>query len=223
MPICTNCYLDKMEGEFSPRKNRKKTVASMCLNCRRDYGNKWYHQNKGKAKEIAKKTYIKNRDKNLKRHCKWYLKNKVVEKRKSLLSYYSTRESNINSVKQYQKSNKDKYQKTQQKWRKENSDYVKRRYKKWAKQNPDKIRGYYNQRQKHIHQATPKWADMDKINEIYKESARISEETGIPHHVDHIVPLVHPDVCGLHVHANLRVISATENCKKSNKYILNDI
>jgi hypothetical protein len=36
--------------------------------------------------------------------------------------------------------------------------------------------------------------------------------------VDHIVPLVHPRVCGLHCEHNLAVITETENLAKSNHY-----
>lgn len=43
--------------------------------------------------------------------------------------------------------------------------------------------------------------------------------TGVLHHVDHIVPLISPLVCGLHVGNNLRVIPAVENMRKSNKLI----
>lgn len=35
-------------------------------------------------------------------------------------------------------------------------------------------------------------------------------------HVDHVVPLVHPFVCGLHTHDNLRLITARDNGRKSN-------
>lgn len=67
-------------------------------------------------------------------------------------------------------------------------------------------------------QQTPGWADREKIAAIYIERERISKETGISHHVDHIVPLKGKNVCGLHVEYNLRIVPATENLKKANKH-----
>jgi hypothetical protein len=42
--------------------------------------------------------------------------------------------------------------------------------------------------------------------------------TGFGWHVDHIVPLISPVVCGLHWYRNIRVIPAKENMMKSNKH-----
>lgn len=66
--------------------------------------------------------------------------------------------------------------------------------------------------------ACPSWANYQRIGEIYLEAERISRETGVQHHVDHEVPLQHKLVCGLHVPANLRIITATENLSKNNRF-----
>lgn len=65
--------------------------------------------------------------------------------------------------------------------------------------------------------ARPRWADADAIAAIYAECARITRLTGIPHEVDHIVPLLGREVCGLHVEGNLRVVPRHVNRRKSNK------
>ena len=60
--------------------------------------------------------------------------------------------------------------------------------------------------------ATPPWADLERIKEIYK-----NRPDGC--HVDHIVPLVSPVVCGLHCEANLQYLPAKENMSKKNKLL----
>jgi 5-methylcytosine-specific restriction endonuclease McrA len=69
--------------------------------------------------------------------------------------------------------------------------------------------------------ATPSWltlSDLCRIKSIYIEAQELSKSSGKEWHVDHIVPLQHERVCGLHVPWNLQIITATENYAKSNKF-----
>jgi hypothetical protein len=58
---------------------------------------------------------------------------------------------------------------------------------------------------------TPKWADLNKIKEVY-----LNCPAG--YHVDHIVPLRGKLVSGLHVENNLQYLLAMDNIIKNNKF-----
>lgn len=66
--------------------------------------------------------------------------------------------------------------------------------------------------------ATPPWADLAAIRAVWAESRRLTAATGVQHSVDHVVPLVHPLVCGLHWHGNLAARPLVENIAKGNRW-----
>jgi hypothetical protein len=68
-----------------------------------------------------------------------------------------------------------------------------------------------------IRSAMPAWADPEAIKAVYVEAARLTAETGIPHEVDHTIPLLGENVSGLHVAENLRAIPRLDNRRKGNR------
>lgn len=65
---------------------------------------------------------------------------------------------------------------------------------------------------------TPQWADHEAIGQLYRKCYRLTYTTGIEHQVDHIYPLQGDRVSGLHVAENLRILTRSENARKSNSY-----
>jgi hypothetical protein len=64
--------------------------------------------------------------------------------------------------------------------------------------------------------AEPVWADQEMIRGVYRLAAAY-RKAGVDAHVDHVVPLQSPLVCGLHVQDNLIVLPASENRSKGNR------
>lgn len=102
-------------------------------------------------------------------------------------------------------------------WRDKNRDKVREHVIKWQRKNPHKV----NERRARKLKAIPPWQtedDKDLIKGVYQQAALLTKQTGIQHHVDHIIPLNGKAVCGLHVHDNLQVLDYRENLSKSNKF-----
>lgn len=85
---------------------------------------------------------------------------------------------------------------------------------------------YYNVltslRKRRHKNATPKWLTYKQkqdIKALYMQAMTLTRITTIRYVVDHIIPLISDEVCGLHVPWNLQVITQEENLKKSNKLI----
>lgn len=125
---------------------------------------------------------------------------------------------------EYAARNREAANKRAKEWYYNNYNYALERNKNnckiWRNKNPDKHCAKQSKRRANKLQATPKWLSESHLLQIqckYSLSKMLSKETGKLHHVDHIVPLKSEFVCGLHVPWNLRVITASENLRKSNR------
>jgi hypothetical protein len=102
-------------------------------------------------------------------------------------------------------------------WAKLNPDKARANKAKWKAENPQQSGLDRVRRAKAKHRVKLSKIERARIKEIYKKCAEISKATGIRHHVDHIIPLRSPLVCGLHVSWNLQIIPAAENLRKGNR------
>lgn len=66
--------------------------------------------------------------------------------------------------------------------------------------------------------STPLWVKRSDFNELARKKALETMAKGVPHVLDHIIPVTRPDVCGLTVPWNMHVITAKANAAKSNKW-----
>jgi hypothetical protein len=93
----------------------------------------------------------------------------------------------------------------------------------WKANNPASVASSSARRRASKAQRTPLWlteTDHAEMRLMYKLANQKTKETGVRWHVDHIIPLHGKNVSGLHVPQNLRVISASENLLKNNKWEL---
>lgn len=189
MKACTKCLYSKELTEFYNSKHRSDGKQSWCKDCTKTGAT--VAQQKDPE---ARREYLAN----------WRLKN--AERFKE-------------SKKEWAKNNVAKIEAAKVARLQRDPDYYKRYTRTYYKEHTGYMRKRSQEYRGLTKQATPSWADLEAINEMYKECSEISKQTGISHHVDHIIPLRGKLVCGLHVEANLRIIPAEENRKKSAKLI----
>jgi 5-methylcytosine-specific restriction endonuclease McrA len=102
-----------------------------------------------------------------------------------------------------------------------NRESAKKRMLEYQKANMHLFRASAAERRAAKRQASPLWLSEDDkwlLKEIYEVASLRSKLTKVNWHVDHIVPLKHDSVCGLHVPWNLQVITAAQNISKHNRF-----
>jgi 5-methylcytosine-specific restriction endonuclease McrA len=132
---------------------------------------------------------------------------------------YNKSEAGITAKQEYYKRNKEAVIARADARPLEEKQAYKRRYKERF---PEYYATLNNVRKRRHRNATPPWvtkAQKQTMRHLYEQATQLTKITGERYVVDHIVPLINPIVCGLHVPWNLRVITQEENLKKSNKLV----
>lgn len=113
---------------------------------------------------------------------------------------------------------RDKILEQKRAYRSTNSDACKQRQRDHYRRHKGRYLHRNAARKAWVAKATPTWADHLAMEAIYNEAHRRTVESGTTHTVDHIVPLRHPLVCGLHCPANLQILTMDENRAKGNSF-----
>lgn len=185
------CKQLKNLNSFSKCKGRKDGLQKWCKPCAKEYKDTYRALHKVEISAQGGDYYQRNRQKTLEKQKITRSKNRN-KRRIYETEYYTLHKEEIAAYKS-----------------------------QWMKDNPEKVVSSRARRR-----ALEDRAVLSGLNEghwkqmvfIYKEAARLTRETGIKHHVDHILPIRGKDITGLHAPWNLQILTASENLKKSIKF-----
>ncbi len=119
----------------------------------------------------------------------------------------------VNKSKESYKQSRNAYMKQH---REENLERYKERDKIYYLENKYKFLANNSRRRDVIKHATPGWANIDDIQNVYLEAQYFG------YHVDHIIPLRGKNVSGLHVWDNLQILPPKDNLQKGNYHSVHE-
>lgn len=197
--VCVCCGQAKPHLDFTPRKTARDGLGSYCRPCnnakikaRRDADREAY---RAKAAANARERYAKDPTRIQRNSAAWRTRNPEAAKLVSRESKARARASDPATAKAKART--------------------------WNAANRERVRVWEARRRAMERHAVTEWdKELDDlvIAEAYELRKRRTDATGSEWHVDHIVPLTNPRVCGLHNAHNLEVVPASYNCSKRNKF-----
>lgn len=157
--------------------------------------------------------YLRNRERILEQNRQWRAANRDATREQDKKEYAEKREEKLAWQKAYYLKNREDRLEWHRQYRLNNSGRLQ------AQRKTEQGRAALAERQARRRTARMIWADREAIKSFYAEARSTTKDTGVAHVVDHVVPLVHPEVCGLHNEFNLMVRTREANARKNNNFV----
>lgn len=203
LKTCSACKECKPPNDFNKNKSKPDGLGTECRQCRRVYDKKYREQN-FETIRAASRVY--------------YQLNKEARKEYNQNYYRLNSEKICKSVAQYSQKHPEVAAKAGKKWSEKNKVKERERLRKYQADNPHKMLARKTKYRATQLNATPAWSNASEIVDFYEAARAFRIYTGQEYHVDHIVPLQGKTVCGLHVPANLQVLTGSDNISKGNRH-----
>lgn len=229
MKTCSKCGDEKDESNFHKNSASKDGLRPDCTQCKKLQYKEWAPNFASKQcnhcgyEKTASEFYPKSACCKICRDLKTNMRAKALQ----------FKAESSESAKKILLASIEKMRATNAKWRIANKEKVRAKVYQWRKDNPDayhsinaksrkknfaRVMVSNGQRRAIEKSATPSWANKKTMASFYKTARGLNMLFGEWHHVDHIVPLNHKLVCGLHCEANMQILTAAENFLKNNRF-----
>lgn len=204
MKLCKGCKSIRTLDEFYNDSSKKDGKSTRCKQCKNAASSIYVSKHRNEVRKISKN---------------WRERN-IHKKRNSDLEWRKSNPDKYKAIrKKYRENHKETLSESFKKWRVQNKKHLKVKYQEWSIRNRGLKTFLQSKRHADILLRTPVYANLEKIKQFYIEAERLSLETGVRHHVDHIIPLRGVTVSGFHHEGNLQILTAEKNLAKSNKLI----
>ena len=158
---CKRCNTVRDLSEFYRRKYRPNAFSTHCKSCVQETNRLW-KQN--------------NRQQKIKKDIEYSQNNKQAIAERS---------------RKYRENNKEKIKHKHKLWANNNPEKIRNNNNKWKSNNPHKKNNCEGLRRAKKLQATPPWAELDKIKIVYEKAKWLEKITGLKYHVDHKIGRAH--------------------------------
>lgn len=199
---CNGCGTVLPVDAFFKNKRMKDGLQTQCKVCMRSLQDKWRTNNRDKVKDIAKKSYLKNQDRNKARARKRYWENPAY-------------------LSQWAKDNKDLCRDARRRHYSKNKEKIRQKSKDWDRKNPDKFKERMqrsaNARRARLAGVGGKLSKgiVQKLLMLQKGKCAYCATVLHKHHLDHIIPLA---LGGKNTDDNVQLLCPPCNMSKGAKH-----